>query len=211
MKIEDITNKDVLINKIINQFNSLNKKIKKFDNNDISAHKEYRENLLQGLVSFNTSGSITKSKKFYKDKSILQLQKILAIAHKINNHETLGTVVKYKKSVTVTISKIQEYAKNLLREKGYSEEWILNVVNDSSFIYKLLDELNAKAKSFGSDQVIEQIALSYKDDGIDDKRMKRILNDIETTQRALQEIKQENDDFQEFKRMRGLDRNRNMR
>ena len=74
-----------LINKIINQSNSLNKKIKAFKNKGIEEHNELIHNLLSDdQVQYNKSGSITKSKKFYNNQDDFVLKKTLSTLIKIN-------------------------------------------------------------------------------------------------------------------------------
>ena len=86
MNINDLTHKQ-LINKIINQANSLNKKIKAFKNNGITEHSELIHNLFdKDQVKFNKSGSITKSKKFYDNQEDIWLKKTLSTLIKLNNH-----------------------------------------------------------------------------------------------------------------------------
>lgn len=72
--------KSVIINKIINQANSLNKKIKSFKDEGITDHYEYIQAMFNDKqMMYNESGSITKSKKFYNNQNLLELK--LSLIH----------------------------------------------------------------------------------------------------------------------------------
>ena len=192
--------KKEVIDKIINQINSLNKKFVKFEKEGITSHREYVNNFFGDLVEYNASGSITKSKNFYKDKSQIELEKILAISKKVNNHYVYGTVNKYNSELSATLEKTRDYARNLLLKKGYNSDWIEEIVNDNGFMVKLLDGFNARGKSFGSDQVTEKVALEYKPEGIDPEEMQRTLFNIESNRLAQERILEEKQAFEEWKR-----------
>lgn len=202
LKINNITNKQELINMIINQANSLNKKIKAFKVEGIEEHQEYIQNLLtHDMVKFNASGSISKSKKFYEDKHTIWLKKTLSALHKINNHEFYGTTKKYKKEVTKSLKGVQDYSKGYLKNKGYDDKFINDIVNDKGFFAKLYGAFNEGINGYGSDQIIDKVALTYGEDtGFTSEEMDKVLSNIEYSKNVLDRLQQEQNDFDEWKR-----------
>ena len=197
--INTINDNSKLTNMIINQINSLNKKIKAFNNKGIEEQGEYIHAILNDkMATFTDTGTISKSKKFYEGQNTHWLKKTLSALVKINNHNTLGTVKKYEKEVTETIAKIQQKAKQYLQDKGYSEQFIQEVINDKDYITALLSAFNNKEGSVGSKTVIEKIALSYKEnDFISDKEKNKILSNLEYSKNALDEIDREKREIEE--------------
>lgn len=205
--IDKLTDTNVIINKIINQTNSLNKKIKSFNKHDITEHGEMISHLLgDGSVAFNDTGSIKKSKKFYGDKNILELKRTLSALHKMNNHEFYGTINKYQKEMNDRMYGVQQKVRHHLEKKGYSEQFINSVIHSKEFFANLfLAFQDAKQKS-GSDTVIEKVALSYapNESGLTEKEINKVFNNIENAQNMRDRIDLENLEFAEFK-----NRNRN--
>ncbi len=87
LKINSINDRNELTKMIINQINSLNKKIKAFRKEGIEEHTEFIKNIItEDMGRFLTSGTLSKSKKFYATKNTVWLKKSLSALHKINNH-----------------------------------------------------------------------------------------------------------------------------
>jgi len=98
LKINSINDRNELINMIINQINSLNKKIKVFKEEGIEEHLEYVKNIItEDMGKFTKNETLSKSKKFYSSKNTVWLKKTLSALHKINNHKIYGTVENIKK------------------------------------------------------------------------------------------------------------------
>lgn len=201
ISINEVNDKSELTKMIINQINSLNKKIKAFDKNGIEEHSEYVKALLNNerMAQFTETGTISKSKAFYEGQNNIWLKKTLSALHKINNNSTLGTVKKYEKTVTDTIRKIQDTVKQHLRSKGYDEKFIQEVVNDKEYINALISAFNEGGKGYGSLQKAEKIALTYKDEELT-KEQKKILDNIEGSKNALDEVRREQAEYEEYKR-----------
>lgn len=202
LSVNNINDKSELTKMIINQINSLNKKIKKFSENGIDEHSEYVHALLNNerMAKFTENGTISKSKAFYQEQNTIWLKKTLSALHKINNNNTLGTVKKYEKTVNDTIRKIQDTIKQHLRSKGYSEQFIQEIVNDKDYIKSLISAFNEGGKGYGSLQIVEKVALTYKEQDLSEEQ-KKILNNIEGSKNALDEIKREVAEIEEARKL----------
>ena len=192
-----------LINKIINQSNSLNKKIKAFKNKGIDEHSELIHNLLSGdQVQYNKSGSITKSKKFYNNQDDFVLKKTLSTLIKINNHDIYGTINKYSKYATESWETLQSTVKETLRQKGYDEKFITELCADKDFYNKLYLAFNEGGLSYGSDQIIEKVVLDYAENGLSEDEIERIASDIEYSKNKMDKLKMEIEQYREYERDR---------
>lgn len=204
-KINSINDKNELTKMIINQINSLNKKIKAFRKEGIDEHYEYIKNIItEDMGKYTPSGTLSKSKKFYEAKNTVWLKKTLSALHKINNHEFYGTIRKYKKEVTKSLKGVQDYTKNYLSSKGYDKNFINEITNSKDFYAKLYSAFSEGIQGYGSDQIIEKIALSYDNSGMSDKEINKILSNIEYSKNVLDRLKEEKEAFEEFKRNRKL-------
>ena len=204
-KINSLSDKEEITNMIINQINSLNKKIKAFKNKGIDEHLEYVKNMISDdMGQFTKNGTLSKSKKFYEDKNILWLKKSLSALHKINNNDLFGTVHKYETEVSESLKKVRNYVEEYLEKKGYSQDFINEVINNKDFYASLFMEFNHTGGGYGSDQAIEKIALNYENSGLDTKETERILSNIEYSKNVLDRIKEEKEAFEEFKRNRRM-------
>lgn len=205
LKINSINDRNELTNMIINQINSLNKKIKAFKKEGIEEHAEYIKNLISDdMGQFTANDTLSKSKKFYGSKNTVWLKKTLSALHKINNHEFYGTTRKYHKEVTKSLKAVQDYTKSYLNNKGYDSKFINEITNSKDFFVKLYGAFNEGLKGYGSDQIIEKIALSYEDTGMSNEEMNKILSNIEYSKNVLDRLKEEQDAFEEFKRNRRM-------
>lgn len=201
LSINELDDREEITKMIINQINSLNKKIIKFKTEGIEEHTEYVKNIISSDMGvFTANDTLSKSKKFYENKETIWLKKSLAAIHKLNNHEFFGTVNKYKKEVTKGIKAVQDYTQEYLKLKGYDEKFINEITNSKDFIVKLYDAYNEKDRKYGSNQIIEKIALSYEDTGLTNEETNKILSNIEYGKVALDRIKEEKEAFEEFKR-----------
>lgn len=205
LKINSINDRNELTNMIINQINSLNKKIKAFKKEGIEEHSEYIKNLItDDMGQFTSNDTLSKSKKFYGSKNTVWLKKTLSALHKINNHEFYGTTRKYHKEVTKSLKAVQDYTKNYLNNKGYDNKFINEITNSKDFFVKLYGAFNEGIQGYGSDQIIEKIALSYENTGMSNEEMNKILSNIEYSKNVLDRLKEEQDAFEEFKRNRKM-------
>ena len=72
LKINSLSDKQEITDMIINQINSLNKKIKAFKKKGIDEHSEYVKNMISDdMGKFTKNDTLSKSKKFYGDKNIV--------------------------------------------------------------------------------------------------------------------------------------------
>ena len=205
LNINSINDRNELTNMIINQINSLNKKIKAFKKEGIEEHSEYIKNIIsEDMGQFTKNDTLSKSKKFYGSKNTIWLKKTLSALHKINNHEFYGTTRKYHKEVTKTLKAVQDYTQNYLQNKGYDNKFINEITNSKDFFVKLYGAFNEGIQGYGSDQIIEKIALSYDDTGMSNEEINKILSNIEYSKNVLDRLKEEQDAFEEFKRNRKL-------
>ena len=205
LKINSINDRNELTNMIINQINSLNKKIKAFKKEGIEEHSEYIKNIIsEDMGKFTKNDTLSKSKKFYDTKNTVWLKKTLSALHKLNNHEFYGTTRKYKKEVTKSLKAVQDYTQSYLQNKGYDNKFINEITNSKDFFVKLYGAFNEGIQGYGSDQIIEKIALSYDDTGMSNEEMNKILSNIEYSKNVLDRLKEEQDAFEEFKRNRKL-------
>lgn len=205
LKVNSINDRNELTNMIINQINSLNKKIKAFKKEGIEEHSEYIKNIIsEDMGKFTKNDTLSKSKKFYDAKNTVWLKKTLSALHKLNNHEFYGTTRKYKKEVTKSLKAVQDYTQSYLQNKGYDNKFINEITNSKDFFVKLYGAFNEGIQGYGSDQIIEKIALSYDDTGMSNEEMNKILSNIEYSKNVLDRLKEEQDAFEEFKRNRKL-------
>lgn len=199
---------DELITKIINQANSLNKKIKTFKQENILEHSELVHNLLpEGQVTYNKSGSITKSKKFYDKQSDIWLKKTLSTLVKINNNEIYGTINKYNSYATQSWNTLRDTVVQILKEYGYDEEFIYRVTSSPDFYNKLYLAFNDGALSYGSKQIVNKVALDYDENGLSDKERERIVSDIEYSKNKMDELTFQISQYEEYLASKGIDRN----
>lgn len=205
LKINSLSDKQEITDMIINQINSLNKKIKAFKKKGIDEHSEYVRNMISDdMGKFTKNDTLSKSKKFYSDKNIVWLKKTLSALHKINNNELFGTVHKYEKEVSSNLKKVRDYVQQYLKQKGYSQDFINEVTNSKEFYTTLFMEFNHVGRGYGSDQAIEKIALNYENNGMDNKEVDKILQNIEYSKNVLDRLKEEQEAFEEFKRNRRM-------
>lgn len=191
--------KSVIINKIINQANSLNKKIKNFKDEGITDHFEFVQAMFNDKqMIYNESGSLTKSKKFYNNQNLLELKRTLNILTKINNHEVFGTTRKYKKFATESWTTLQHTVKEVLRMKGYSDSEINSVVTTKDFYNSLLIAFKDIGRGYGSEQVIEKVFLQYSSDTLCQDDIEKAVSDIEFSVSKQRELTEHIRDYEEY-------------
>lgn len=205
LNINNLSDRTEITNMIINQINSLNKKIKAFKNEGIEEHSNYIQHIISDdMGQFTENGTLSKSKKFYGEKNIVWLKKTLSALHKINNHAYYGTIKKYQKEMTNTVKKVQDYVDKYLTNKGYNSDFIYDAINSKEFMTSLFDAYKEVGRGFGSNQAIEKIALNYggTETGFNEKEMNKILSNIEYAKNVADRLKEEQDAFDEFMAMR---------
>lgn len=190
--INKVNDREEIVDMIINQINSLNKKIKGFQERGIETHYNFVKGLLtDDLVKYNDNGFIAKSKEFYKDKHIIWLKKSYVAIRLINNHYAYGTVNKYQKELDKSMKQVQETVREHLEGKGYSEQFIKETLDSKDFYVALFDEFENLGVGYGSKQAIEKVALTYKESSaIDEKEKKRILSNIEYARNSAIRLKE---------------------
>lgn len=196
--------KSEVINKIINQVNSLNKKIKTFKNEGIEDHYEFITSMFNDKqMKYNKSGSLTKSKKFYDKENILQLNRTLNILTKINNHDVFGTIKKYKKFANDQWYTFKETISDSLIKKGYDEEYVKLITSSKQFQKNLSLILQDCSRGYGSEQIFEKVFLNYQHGIISKEDIEKAVSDIEhsvSRQNQLQDHIREYNEFLEMKR-----------
>ena len=205
LNINNLSDRTEIINMIINQINSLNKKIKVFKNEGIEEHSNYIQHIISDdMGQFTENGTLSKSKQFYGEKNIVWLKKTLSALHKINNHAYYGTVRKYHKEMTNTVKKVQDYVDKYLTNKGYNADFIYDAINSKEFMTNLFDAYKEVGRGFGSNQAIEKIVLNYggTETGFNEEEMNKILSNIEYAKNVADRLKEEQDAFDEFMAMR---------
>lgn len=189
--------KNEVINKIINQANSLNKKVKSFKNEGITDHYDLVQSMFNDKqMEFNASGSITKSKKFYGNQNMLELQRTLTILTKLNNHDVFGTVRKYKKFATEQWTTLQHTVKEILLKKGYAEDDVNLVISSKAFYNSLLIAFKELKKNYGSEQVVEKVYLQYAN--MSEEDIKQAVSDIEYSVTKQRELDEELREYKEY-------------
>lgn len=194
-------NKDKLYNMFKTQAKNINRKMREFRKEGIDDFSTMVNNMLEG-VKLTKNGNVSLSKKDFKSNNILMMKKFIKAMDYINTHPTLGTVHKYRSAFTVQEQRLIDYAEEFLRNKGYSEEFIIKVTRDKNFLATCFDEFKNKAKSYDSDSIIEKVALSYGEGLVDEKTAREVINNIEDTQKAIDEIIQRDKDIDEYLRYR---------
>lgn len=196
-----------LINKIVNQANSLNKKIKAFKKANIMEHEELVHNLLsEEQVQYNKSGSITKSTKFYDKQSDIWLKKTLSTLIKLNNNDIYGTINKYNKYATQSWNTLRDTVEQTLLKNGYSSSFIAELLSSKDFYNKLYLAFKEGGKSYGSDQIIDKVVLDYSENGLTDAEKERIVSDIEYSKNKMDELTAEMSQYEEYLKYKGIDR-----
>ena len=193
--------KNEIINKIINQAHSLNKKVTAFKNEGITDHYDLIQSMFNDKqMIYTDSNLLSKSKKFYGNQNILELQRTLTILTKINNHDVFGTVRKYKKFATEQWTTLKHTVKEILLKKGYSVDDVNLVISSKAFYNSLLIAFKELKKNYGSDQVVEKVYLQYAN--MSEEEIKQAVSDIEysvTKQRELDEELRDYKDYLEWK------------
>lgn len=206
MDINNLTHNE-LINKIVNQVNSLNKKIKAFKEANILEHEELVHNLLsEKQVQYNESGSITKSTKFYGKQSDIWLMKTLSTLIKLNNNDIYGTINKYNKYATQSWNTLRDTLEQTLLRNGYSSSFIAELLSSKNFYNKLYLAFKEGGKSYGSDQIIDKVVLDYSENGLTDDEKERIVSDIEYSKNKMDELTVEITQYEEYLKYKGIDR-----
>lgn len=206
MNINNLTHNE-LINKIVNQVNSLNKKIKAFKKANIQEHEELVHNLLsEEQVQYNKSGSITKSTKFYGKQSDIWLKKTLATLVKLNNNDIYGTINKYNKYATQSWNTLRDTVEQTLLRNGYSSSFIAELLSSKNFYNKLYLAFKEGGKSYGSDQIIDKVVLDYSENGLTDDEKERIVSDIEYSKNKMDELTAEITQYEQYLEYKGIDR-----
>ena len=202
LDINSLNDNKEITDMIINQINSLNKKIKKFKKENVSEHEKYVKAMItEDMVKFTKTGTLSKSKKFYDDKNTVWLKKTLAALHKINNHYAYGTVKKYKDELNKSMKLVKNYTDDYLKNKGYDDNFIKDVLKSKDFYVKLFDEFQNVGVGYTSEQAIDKIALSYNEDsGFSEDEKNKILNNIEYSRNTINRLVDEQNAFEEFKR-----------
>lgn len=200
--INNFNNKDELIGMVINQINSLNKKMKAFARKGYDAHIEYMSNLLNGQVQYTMNETISKSKSYLGEKNLLQLKKLYVSLQHMNNHNILGTIKKYESAVTRQVEDTKKYARDFLVSKGYDNNFILKVINDKNFYTSLFSAFDDDG-TFTSDQIIEEVALNYDISNINATRKKR-LEELESGRMEQERIDREQKAFEEWQRQNNM-------
>ncbi|MGL6104814.1 hypothetical protein [Romboutsia sp.] len=202
-----MSKKDI-ISKIINQANSLNKKVKKFKEKGVEDHLDFITSLFNNkqmqykkddkgnIISLSKAG-----KTFYSKQNELQLKRTLSILTKINNHDVYGTVKKYEKTVNdkwVTLTHtIEEY----LSDKGYPIDQIKLITTSNNFINTLSVALNNIEKGFGSEQIIEKTFLNYQQYTMNEVDVKKAISDLEYGASKTRQIDDMSERFKRFLEM----------
>ena len=206
MDINDLS-KGEIIDKIINQANSLNKKIKAFKKANITEHEELIHNLLsEKQVQYNKSGSITKSKKYYSNQNDFWLRKTLSTLIKLNNNEIYGTINKYNKYANQSWLSLKDTVENVLTGNGYDKKFISELLASKDFYNKLYLAFSEGGKSYGSNQIINKVVLDYSQNGLTDDEKKRIVSDIEYSKNKMDQLNAELSQYEEYLRYKGIDR-----
>lgn len=198
-----MTKKDVIA-KIINQANSLNKKIKSFKSEGITDHYDFITAMFNSdqMKYVKGSGALTKSKKFFEKQNILQLQKTLNTITKINNHDVFGTLNKYNNFKTESWQTLVDTVKNHLTGKGYSESDVMMIITSRNFNNSLYMAFKDVQKGYGSLQVIEKVYLQYAQGTITEEEIAKATSDIEHSVTRQNELIEDIRLFEEYKRGR---------
>ena len=195
--------KNQIISKIINQANSLNKKIKAFKKEGIDDHFDFIDSMFNNnQMKYNKSGSLTKSKKFYEKQNLLQLNRTLSILTKINNHDVFGTIKKYKSFATESWTTLQDTVKNLLLNKGYDIQSVNMIVTSKNFYNTLLTSFKDVSKGYGSEQIIEKVFLNYNQNNLSEEDIKKATSDIEFSVNRQNELERHIREYEEFLNMK---------
>ena len=195
--------KNQIISKIINQANSLNKKIKTFKKEGIDDHFDFIESMFNDKqMKYNKSGSLTKSKKFYEKQNLLQLNRTLSILTKINNHDVFGTIKKYKSFATESWTTLQDTVKNLLLNKGYDIQSVNMIVTSKNFYNTLLTSFKDVGRGYGSTQIIEKVFLNYNQRNLSEEDVKKATSDIEFSVNRQNELERHIREYEEFLNMK---------
>ena len=195
--------KNQIISKIINQANSLNKKIKTFKIEGIDDHFDFINSMFNDKqMKYNKSGSLTKSKKFYEKQNLLQLNRTLSILTKINNHDVFGTIKKYKSFATESWTTLQDTVKNLLLNKGYDIQSVNMIITSKNFYNTLLTSFKDVSRGYGSTQIIEKVFLNYNKGNLSEEDIRKATSDIEFSVNRQNELDRHIREYEEFLNMK---------
>lgn len=199
--IDTVTDKNELISMIINQANSLNKKIKTFKKEGIDEHLQYvKHYLTDDMTKYSKNDTVTKSKKYYKDKSLLWLKKTWRAMQLVNNNGYYGTVKKFNKEVTTRYEGLKSFLEQYLREKGYSDDFIYGIVRDRSFFARLYIAFKEGGEYTPSKQLIDKVLLEYEQGigNLTEKEVNKALNNIEVSQAINERLHNDRNEHEEW-------------
>lgn len=198
--------KEQTINSIIHQANSMNKKLKKYDNEGIEEYRELITNLLGDHL--NSKGTVSKAKEsHYKNINILELKKTLNTMIKINNHEIYGTFRKYNKAVTESKENTLDTIFNhLVYNCGFNENEVRMLLASDDFLNHIWTAFKDLDGGYGSLQTVEKIYLNY-DVSMKVKDKKKALSNIEYSLKEAKRIEERIRNEQDYKKyLRGKNR-----
>lgn len=202
-----------IINMIINQINSVNKKVKQFNK---AGYKWYEEELKQRMngykAQYTKSGSLSKSKKFYKDQNLIFLKDTLVTISSFNNDPTRGTIAKYESNLFKSIQETRNYIKKQMESKGYDPSFIESSINDKRFVMDIINDINS-FKELDSDQIIDEVSLKYHEKALGSDRSREVINNLEYANNKMLELQRKQEAFNAFEKQFREEqmRNKNMR
>lgn len=167
-----------LINNIVKQSKSINRKSAYFRKEDVRTYFDMIDSFLGNTVTKTKNGNLKIDKEQYKTMDKDDLRYISLAMDKINKSEMYGTQKKYESNTQRGVKWLHETIYDtFVDEKGYDKNYILNLLNDKNFTKELLDTFNNSPDFTPSDEVIEQVLLNYKSPSKD--TMTKTLSNIE--------------------------------
>lgn len=192
--------KKQIISMIINQANSLNKKVIAFKEQSIVDHLQFVQSFFTDeQMQYTDTNRLTKSKVFYGNQNMLQLERTLNVLKKINNHEIFGTIRKYNKNYSDSWQTLMDTCKRILENKGYSTNTINQIINSRSFVNRLLIAFKDKIHGLVSDGIIEKVFLEHAKGTIPNEDIEKSISDIEY---AMKRAAQEEEEINEYETWR---------
>lgn len=196
--INRMSNKDNIIKKVLSQISQINEKIKEFEKYNIDEQKDFLNGATNNKIKYTKSGRVSTSKKWLNELNVLQLKSLYTGIHNTNTHDIYGTVRRFEKVMTESAERVRSYVVEHLQEKGYDDKFINEVINQKGFYDTVFYEFNNMSKGYGSDGVIEKVALQYANGTIDKKEVKKKLNTLERNRNIVENILEDKKDYNEY-------------
>lgn len=181
-KIKDMTRNE-LLEKIRQETNKLNRKLRQFHENDVVIYEQIIEeylgdkvNLYEKLNEYTELDftQISKSKKQFENTSDLDLQIIASSMVGLNKYGLYKDYRTYKKEVNIHYQRLHEYILGFFCEKYYYDrQELMSLISRKDFTEYLFEQLKASGGVDPSDQIINDVIITFRNMSKDNRTQQK--------------------------------------